>query len=57
MSQFGSTIVVKVHGLQITELAEVRKEQVTPFRDLLSDGSIEHNDLRMLRLVLGSKVL
>jgi hypothetical protein len=40
-SQFGST---EVHGLQVTKLAEVGKEQVMSFGDSLSDGSIKCND-------------
>jgi len=40
-------VMVEMHGLQIGELVEVGEEEVTTFRDSLSDGFIEGDDSRM----------
>jgi hypothetical protein len=49
--------VVKVHGLQVTELAEVREEEIAPFRDSFPDGSVKRDDPQVFGFLFGRKLL
>ena len=49
--------MVKVHGLQIRELVEVRQKKVTLLVYLLSDSLVKGNDMEVLRVPLGDEIL